>query len=101
MNPISQVQSQQIHSPVNTVINKESAKLESKSRHSDTSETQPILNNMAKQLNENTKITGAEISGQQAKKLVPSEGTIMMGAQSGNITPEFVANLLNKSPYES
>ena len=99
MNPISQVQSQQIPSPVNTAINKESSKSEQKTKNTDASASQPVLNKMSKQLNESTRVVGLEISGQEAQKLVPNEGSKMMGAQSGNITPEFVANLLNQSPY--
>ena len=101
MNPITQVQNQATHTPINNTLSKESTKLEQKTDKSEAKEApQPVLNKMSRQLNEKTNTTAAEITGSQAQQLVPNDGSIMMGAQSGNITPEFVANLLNKSPYE-
>jgi len=56
---------------------------------------------MSRQLNESTVRESKNISEEQTQDLIPDAGANMMGAQSGNITAEFVANLLNKSPYES
>lgn len=102
MNPITQVQNQAANSPIANVANKETTRLEQKTDKSEAKEApQPVLNKMSRQLNEKSNNTAtAQISGSQAQQLLPTESSTMMGAQSGNITPEFVANLLNKSPYQ-
>jgi len=101
MSSITQVQNQQVNPASNSVVKKTpkdgvenaDAKLNESSG--------PVLNKMSRQLNESEKRGGVEISEQQTQNLIPDTGVAMMGAQSGHITAEFVANLLNKNPYEN
>ncbi len=62
----------------------------------------PVINKMSQRLNDKEPLGQTDnVSQANVQKFMPDASVAMMGAQSGNITAEFVANLLNKSPYES
>ena len=101
MSSITQIQNQQINSVAHQVNKKTPIEGEEKKAALHNDSSAPVLNKMSRQLNENEKRESIEISAQQTQDFIPESTTGMMGAQSGNITAEFVANLLNKSPYEN
>ncbi|MFK5984338.1 MAG: hypothetical protein QM479_02780 [Pseudomonadota bacterium] len=96
----------QIQNPVvNQLTNKKSATADNsqKTEHSNSKQTvEPVINKMSQQLSEKTKPANSDgITEQNVQNFVPDMNASMIGAQSANITAEFVANLLNKNPYEN
>jgi len=100
MSSITQIQNQQINSVANQANKKAPPEGDEKQTTIQNDSSEPLLNKMSQQLNANEKRESVEISEHQTQNLIPDTATGMMGAQSGNITAEFVANLLNKNPYE-
>jgi len=101
MSSITQIQNQQINPLINQTNKKESVATGDKAQSLPDDKSEPVINRMSRQLNGSATQESKNISGEQTQNLIPDAGANMMGAQSGNITAEFVANLLNKSPYES
>lgn len=101
MSSITPIQNQQINPLANQVNKKIPTGSGDKTETAHNNISDPVLNKMSQQLNESAKHESIEISQQQTQNLIPDTGSGMMGAQTGNITAEFVANLLNKSPYDN
>ncbi|MFK5892722.1 MAG: hypothetical protein QM504_05835 [Pseudomonadota bacterium] len=101
MSSITQIQSQQINSITNQLHKNTHADDGKKSTALNKNDAEPVLNKMSHRLNENASRREEEVSEQQAQNLIPDVGIEMMGVQSGNITAEFVANLLNKNPHDN
>ena len=100
MSSITQIQNHQINPTANQVNKKTLSDDGQKTQAPAKNDPEPVLNKMSQQLSENSKRNDIDVSEQQAQSLIPDIGVEMMGVQSGNITAEFVANLLNKSPYD-
>ena len=59
------------------------------------------ISKISQKLNVNSKPSNNKITHENVKDFVPDLSSAMINAQSGGITEEFVANLLNKNPYQN
>jgi len=98
---ITNIGQNRVEQPANSVASKKNAvgKKDSDDLKSQ-GNSQVTLNKMSQVLGSNEKKSaGLEDKENLSNSNFPSNG--MMQAQSGNITPEFVASLLDRNPYTS